>query len=227
MRLSVVVPALNEARLIEACLQSVRAQDAPGVEVELVVVDGGSHDGTPALAAPFARVITAPRGRASQMNAGARVTGGDVLLFLHGDTRLADGALAALRAALEDPAVVGGTFTLRFEPATPLLRFFAWLTRFTWRPFRYGDQGIFVRRAAFDALGGYAPVPIMEDVDFLSRLARHGRLVLVPRPVTTSGRRFARLGVVRQQSLNAALVVAYTLGVSPHRLARWYEQVHR
>ena len=224
MRFAVVVPALNEARHIEACLASVRGQ---GDAVDLVVVDGGSSDGTPALARPLARVLEAPRGRASQMNAGARATSGDVLLFLHGDTRLAPDALAAIRAALSDARVVGGTFTLRFEPATPLLRLYAWYTRFSWRLFRYGDQGIFVRRADFDALGGYAPVPIMEDVDFLARLARRGRTVLIPLPVTTSARRFHRHGIVRQQLRNAVLVTLYALGVSPHRIAGWYENEHR
>ena len=221
---AVVVPALNERRCIEGCLASVRAQQ---VDAEIVVVDGGSADGTAALAAPLARVLRAPRGRAVQMNAGARATRGDVLLFLHADSRLAPGALAAVRRALADADVVGGTFSLRFEPETPLLRTYATCTRASPRVFHYGDQGIFVRRAVFEALGGYREVPLMEDVDFLRRLRRAGPTVLLPLPVTTSARRFQRHGIVRQQLRNAILLGLYYAGVSPHRLARWYEQVHR
>lgn len=223
-RVAVVVPALDERRCIERCLASVRAQDG---DVDLVVVDGGSEDGTPQLAAPLAPVITAPRGRAVQMNAGARATRGDVLLFLHADSRLPPGAFRAVRAALSDHRVVGGTFSLRFEPETPLLRAYAACTRLSPRVFHYGDQGIFVRRAVFGALGGYRELPLMEDVDFLRRLRRVGRTVLLPLPVTTSARRFARHGILRQQLRNAALLGLYLAGVSPHRLARWYEQVHR
>ncbi len=223
-RVAVVVPALNERRCIERCLASVRAQEG---EVEPVVVDGGSQDGTPAVAASLARVISAPRGRAVQMNAGARATRGDVLLFLHADSRLVPGALAAVRSALSDPRVVGGTFSLRFEPETPLLRLYAACTRLGPRIFHYGDQGIFVRRDTFEALGGYRDLPLMEDVDFLRRLRRTGRTVLLPLPVITSARRFHRHGIVRQQLRNGALLALYLAGVSPRRLARWYEQVHR
>ena len=219
-----IVPALNEARHIAACLASVAAQEG---DADVVVVDGGSTDGTATLAAPRARVLAGPRGRAVQMNLGARRAAGDALLFLHADTRLPPGALAALRRALADPRVVGGTFTLRFEPETPLLRFYAWWTRLPLRLFHYGDQGIFCRRAAFDRLGGYLEMPLMEDVDFLARLARLGRVTLVPLALTTSARRFQRHGVVRQQLRNIVLVSLYALGVSPRRLERWYENVTR
>lgn len=225
MTLSVVVPTLNEARHIEACLASVWSQPHDG---EVIVVDGGSDDATAVLATPLATaVVPSVRGRAAQMNAGARTATGDALLFLHADSRLAPGAFDALHEALADPAVVGGTFTLRFDVDDPLLDFYAWCTRFPLGVFRYGDQGIFVRRATFDALGGFPELPIMEDVDFLARLRRRGRTALIPLPVTTSARRFERLGVVRQQLLNAALVGLYALGAPPERLARWYENVHR
>lgn len=221
---AVVVPALNEERCIEACLASVLAQDG---SAEVMVVDGGSGDATAALAAPLAPVLHAPRGRARQMNAGARATRGDPLLFLHADSRLPPGAFAAMRAALADARTVGGTFSLRFEPETPLLRAYAACTRLGPRIFHYGDQGIFVRRTVFDALGGYRDLPLMEDVDFLRRLRGVGRTVLLPLPVTTSARRFQRHGIVRQQLRNGVLLAVYLAGISPHRLARWYEQVHR
>ncbi len=216
---SVIVPALNEAERIADCLRSIASQQGPH---EIVVVDGGSSDATPALARPYAAVVAAPRGRAAQMNAGARRGDGEVLLFLHADCRLPAAALAALRGAMDDPGAVGGTFTLRFDMERGLLRLYAFFTRFKPRLFHYGDQGIFVRRAVFERMGGFAELPLMEDVDFLRRLRREGTVLLLRERVTTSARRFLRRGIARQQLLNAALVLFYHLGVAPAVLARWY-----
>lgn len=217
MRISVIVPALNEAGCIAACLGSVRAQ---GMDTEVLVVDGGSTDATADIAARHARVVRGVRGRGAQMNAGARVSTGDVLLFLHADTVLHPRALAGMRRALMDRRVAGGTFTMRFDVAHPLLRLYGWCTRLRW--FRYGDQGIFLRREVFERLGGYRELPLLEDVDLLRRMRRHGRLAVVPRPVTTSARRFVERGIFRQQLVNGAILAAYALGVSPARLAGWY-----
>lgn len=224
MKVCVVVPALDEAARIGACLESVVGQAG---EVEVVMVDGGSTDATVEIASRHAAVLRAPRGRAVQMNAGARRTSGEVLLFLHGDTVLHPDALPALRRALADARVVGGTFTLRFDRDHPLLRLYAACTRLPAGPFRFGDQGIFVRRAVFERLGGFRELPLLEDVDFLRRLRRAGRTAVVPRPVTTSARRFLARGVVRQQLLNGAILAAYALGASPERLARWYGVARR
>ncbi len=215
----VVIPALNEATHIAACVHSVLLQ---GVPAEIVVVDGGSTDDTRARVPAEARVVESARGRGAQMNAGARASRADVLLFLHADTTLHAGGLRALVAALASPEVPGGTFTLRFDQPGRLLALYAWCTRWPLPLFHYGDQGIFVRREIFDALGGYREWALMEDVDFLARMQRVGPLALIDLPVTTSARRFARLGVVRQQLLNALLMALYYLGVSPTRLARWY-----
>ncbi|HST57768.1 MAG TPA: hypothetical protein VLK84_03700 [Longimicrobium sp.] len=114
----------------------------------------------------------------------------------------------------------GGTFTLRFDADHPLLRLYGGCTRLPW--FRYGDQGIFIRRPVFERLGGYRELPLLEDVDLLRRMRRSGRLAVVHRPVTTSARRFVERGIVRQQALNAAILLAHALGVSPARLAGWY-----
>jgi rSAM/selenodomain-associated transferase 2 len=220
MVLSVIIPTLNEAENILKTIESVRQQDR---EAEIVVVDGGSVDGTPEITRPHAQVIDSPRGRAAQMNAGARVATGDVLLFLHGDSRLAPGALAQLRITLDNPRSAGGTFTLVFDVDNPLLRFNAFCSNIDWLIFRYGDQGIFVRRSIFEALGGYADIPLMEDIDLLRRLPRYGHRVLIRNyPVTTSARRFVEHGVVRQELLNTALVAAWFAGVKPQALAKWY-----
>jgi rSAM/selenodomain-associated transferase 2 len=219
MNISVAIPALNEAGHIAACVRSVTEQ--PG-GAEVIVVDGGSTDGTPAIALPLATVICTGRGRVVQMNAGARRSSGEVLLFLHGDSALHPEALAHVRRAFEDPQIAGGTFTLRFDSNHPLLRFYAFLTRFRFRYFHFGDQGIFVRRSVFERLGGFKEIPLMEDLDFLRRLRSTGRVALIPRPVTTSARRFLERGLVRQQLLNVALVTAYAFGTRPERLVRWY-----
>ncbi len=220
MLVSVVICALNEAARIAACVRSVAEQAGPPAEI--IVVDGGSADRTPELAPPPARVLTAPRGRAAQLNAGAAASRGDVLLFLHADSLLPAGGLSAMRAALADPTLAGGTFRLRFDHPAPLLSFLAWCTRFRFTLFHYGDQGIFVRRPVFERLSGFCDQPLLEDLEFLLRLRREGGVGLLETAVTTSARRFLQNGIVRQQALNMALVVLYLLGLNPGRLARWY-----
>jgi rSAM/selenodomain-associated transferase 2 len=222
--ISVIIPTLNEAANILQTIESVRQQDC---EVEIIVVDGGSVDGTPEIARPYVQVIDAPRGRAAQMNVGARATTGEVLLFLHGDSRLAPGALAQILKSLDNPGnagrIVGGTFTLAFDVDHPMLRFYAFCSTIDWLVFRYGDEGIFVWRSIFEAMGGYAEIPLMEDIDLLRRLPRYGRRVLIRNyPITTSARRFVEHGMVRQEVLNAALVAAWFAGVKPQTLAKWY-----
>ncbi len=218
--ISVVIPALNEAGNIRQTIASVRQQDE---EAEIVVADGGSVDGTPEIAQPHAQVIQCPRGRAVQMNAGARRTTGSVLLFLHADSRLAPGALARMRQTLDDPAIAGGSFTLVFDVDNVWLSFYAFCSTIDCLCFRYGDQGIFVRRAIFERMGGYAEIPLMEDIDLMRRLPRYGRRALIRNyPVTTSARRFVEHGIIRQEALNVALVAGWFLGVKPQTLAKWY-----
>jgi rSAM/selenodomain-associated transferase 2 len=222
LRISVVVPALDEAAGIAATLTHVRQ---PGVH-ETIVVDGGSRDGTAALAAPHAdRVITASRGRALQMNTGAAAATGDILVFLHADTRPPAGFAAAVAAACTAPDVVGGRFDVRIEPATPLLRLVAGLMNARSRLTRIatGDQVIFVRRDVFEQLGGYAPIPIMEDIEFSRRLKRAGRIACLRVPVVTSARRWHARGVVRTILLMWALRALYWCGMSPQRLQRLYD----
>jgi len=219
MKISIVIPALNEAESILETLLSVKQQDG---DFEIIVVDGGSADATSQKARPHSSVIFSERGRALQMNAGARQANGEALLFLHADSRLHPHALSKLRHTLQDPGIVGGTFTLRFDSDRFFLKLYAAFTRFKFRYFHYGDQGIFVKRSAFEQLGGFKEMPIMEDIDFLLRLRKQGRVALINSSVTTSSRRFVTHGVVRQQLLNTLLVSLYLIGVKPEILSRWY-----
>jgi rSAM/selenodomain-associated transferase 2 len=220
MKISVIIPALNEAKNILGTLDSIGRQQG---ELEIIVVDGCSADGTADVARLHARVINSPeRGRAVQMNVGARHASGEVLVFLHADSCLAHNALSLLRSALLDSRIIGGTFTLKFDSQKLLLRLIAFFTRFRFRFFHYGDQGIFVRRAIFEELGGFKQMPIMEDINFLQRLYRRGRVTLIKQPTTTSARRFLRHGIIRQQLLDIILVVLYLLGASPEKLSRLY-----
>lgn len=219
MKISVIIPALNEAQGILSCLESVKTQQG---DFELIVVDGGSMDGTVEMAGSHATVIRCQQGRALQMNSGARRAKGDVFLFLHADSCLPSRAFPLLEDALTDARVVGGTFMLRFNSPSMLLRAIAFFSRFKFRYFHYGDQGIFVRRGVFDRLNGFSEIPIMEDVDFLRKLRSIGRVALLSESMTTSARRFLEHGIVRQQLKNILLVVFYLLGARPETLKKWY-----
>jgi len=221
--LSVIIPTLNEETVLGATLESVR-RAAPGSEI--VIADGGSRDATLDVTRSFpgVRTVVAPRGRGLQMNAGAAAATGDVLLFLHADTHLPPDAGTLVASALADPRVVGGSFFLGFDSSHPILRLSSIASRLNVRWATYGDQAFFLRRSVFEQVGGFAPVPLFEDVELQGRIRRLGRCVKIQRPVTSSARRFLRVGVVRQQVRNALLLVAYHLGVSPIRLAGWYER---
>lgn len=212
MRLSVVVPALNEAAHLADTLRHLRDQAAE----EVIVVDGGSSDGTVAVARAWARVVLARRGRASQMNAGAATASGEGLLFLHADTRLPADGLQTVRRVLAAGAS-GGRFRLRFDCCHPLLALYGWATRLPC--FSYGDQGFFVHRRVFDALGGFSETVPFEDVDFWRRLQAH-RPVIVPQEVVTSARRFNQQGVVLQQLINVVLLATAWTGADVRPLKR-------
>jgi len=191
-----------------------------------VLVDGGSRDGTIEIArrVPDVTALVSPRGRAIQMNAGARAAHGRVLLFLHADTWLPDGALAAVGDALADPAVVGGRFDVRFDSSRPVLSMIAFFMnlRSRWSGISTGDQAIFVRRDVFDSLGGFAAIPLMEDIELTRRLKRRGRVVALRARVTTAARKWEREGALRTMALMWALRFLYVCGVKPARLHRWY-----
>jgi rSAM/selenodomain-associated transferase 2 len=221
--LSIVVPALDEAENLRTLLPAL-ARECPDAEV--LVVDGGSRDDTGAVVAgaPGVRLLRSPRGRARQMNAGAAAASGAVLLFLHADTRLPAGAAGAVARALADPAVAGGRFDVAFDNRGWRFRMIAALmnVRSRWSGIATGDQAIFVRRAAFEALGGYPEIPLMEDVELTRRLKRAGRLACLRLRVTTSARKWEREGVWRTIGLMWALRLLHFCGVAPERLHRWY-----
>ncbi len=220
MTISIVIPALNEARCIARTLRLLRDQAEEPFEV--IVVDGGSTDETVALASPHATVISSERGRANQMIAGAGEATGDVLLFLHADTELPPGALKTIRRTLDSPRTEAGAFRLRFDRETPLLRLYSYCTRFRQHRFCFGDRALFVARTAYEEAGGFSPIPIFEDLDLVRRLHDRGTFAFLPQYVTTSARRFERKGPLSQQLLNAYLWIRYMLGASPHDLAHHY-----
>jgi rSAM/selenodomain-associated transferase 2 len=219
--LSIIIPTLNEASQIVAALQAARAI-AP--DAELIVADGGSADSTAALAAPYARVIHAPRGRARQMNAGAAHAAGDVLLFLHADTRLPPAAAAMITAALRDPRVVGGGFGLAFDEPGWLYRLIGWSTsmRSRARQTFTGDQAIFVRAATFRSIGGYADIPLMEDTEICPRLRTAGELRVLMPPVLVSARRHRKYGPLRVVITGWFYQFLYALGMPEFGLHRLY-----
>ena len=223
-RLSIVVPALNEATRIDACLRALAALRDRGAEV--IVVDGGSTDGTVASAEPLAdRVLQAPRGRAQQMNAGAAQARAETLLFLHADTRLPDDALHAIETALLDARAHWGRFDVRIEGRPRLLKLVAWMMNLRSRRggIATGDQAIFVRRKSFVRVAGFPDQPLMEDIELSRRLGALARPVCLRQRVTTSGRRWERDGVLRTIVLMWRLRWLYWIGTPPERLAELYE----
>jgi rSAM/selenodomain-associated transferase 2 len=222
MRLSIVVPMLNEEREIARTLASLRAA-APGAEI--IVVDGGRHDSSVERARPLAdRVIQAPRGRARQMNAGARGARGCVLAFVHADTLVPPTFASDIAEALSDCATVGGRFDVELGDRAFVYRLIGALISFRSRLSRTatGDQAIFVRRDVFESLGGYREIDICEDLDFARRLKRKGPVACVRSRVVTSTRRWRQDGVVRTVFTMWAIRLAFLCGVPPARLGRLY-----
>lgn len=226
MRISIIVPALNEQECIAETLRSLQQLEG---EKEIVVVDGGSRDETRTLAArEGAKVLTAPAGRGMQMHAGALEAVGDVLWFVHADTVAPPHALDEIRKHLEDASVVGGNFGLLFDGPTraarqlttiyPMLRILGLC---------YGDSGIFVRREIYDRIGGFRALALFEDLDLLRRLRKAGRFVHLRSKIRTSSRRFEGRNFAVVWLNWTALQILYWSGISPNRLARWYGHARR
>ena len=222
--ISVVIPVLDEEGELGAALAAVAEQDAAH---ETVVADGGSRDRTREVAEKHgARVVVSERGRARQMNAGAALAGGDVLLFLHADTRLPAGGLAAVARVMAATDAPGGGFLKRYDRGGRFLRLAERILN-DWRTRRrhrlVGTQAMFVRRELFERWGGFPDWPFLEDVELSDRLRRAGRPAVVPLAVTASARRYRQRGEVRQIAVNGIIMVLYRLGVSVGSLRQLYE----
>jgi rSAM/selenodomain-associated transferase 2 len=221
---SVVMPVLDEAAVVASSLAGLQALRAAGGEV--IVVDGGSRDATRSIAAPLAdRVLVAPRGRATQMNAGAKAARGGLLVFLHADTAVASGALEALPARLEASGRAWGRFDVSIAGADPMLALVALLmnARSRLTGIATGDQAIFARRDAFERAGGFPEIAIMEDIALSKALKRESSPLCLRERVVTSGRRWEKHGTLRTIFLMWRLRLAYALGADPRRLASRYD----
>jgi len=221
--ISIIIPALNEAESIKRTLPALTHKD----EIEVILVDGGSHDGTSDLAGSLgAKVLRTAPSKAKQMNAGAAAATGGILMFLHADTQLPDQFEDPIINAVGQSGVAAGAFQLRIDSNAKSLRFIErvanWRSRHLQAP--YGDQAIFVTKTLFHELGGYADMKIMEDFEFVRRLRGEGQIVILDACVLTSPRRWLNLGIFKTWLINQAILVGYCIGIPPERLSRWYRR---
>lgn len=221
--ISVIIPTLNEETNIPKCLEHLRMER--GVS-EIIIADGGSTDRTIELAGKYGdiKITDSPRGRGIQMNRGASLADGVILLFLHADTTLQKGWAGDIITALDDRSFAGGAFTLRIDNPQKKYRLVEQWVKFRCAVFKlpYGDQGLFVRRDIFTKLGGFRDIPLMEDVDIIDRMKKAGRLVILEKNAFTSERRWVRNGLVLTAVMNQTIMMLYRLGMPPHRLAKLY-----
>ena len=221
--ISIVIPTLNEAENLAATLASTESS----VDLEIIVVDGDSSDGTTEVAKSFGvRLLTAAAGRARQANAGGLAARGEVLFFLHGDTCLPRGFERYVLNIMEKPGVVAGAFTLGIDGPEFGFRIIEILANFrssVWQ-MPYADQGIFLRKELFRALGGFPDMVLMEDFVLMQRLRKRGKVIIAPVAVKTSARRWREVGLLKTTLINQAVLLGYFLGSSPERLARWYRR---
>lgn len=215
--ISVIIPVHNEQQALLSLSRTIGQHP----DSEIIVVDGGSSDLSFDIAVTFAhKVLKSERGRAVQMNAGARVASGNTLLFLHADSLLPPNWHSLISDALRDAAIVGGAFDLRLSgdslPLNVIGRAASLRSRMLQAPF--GDQGIFARKAVFADLGGFRPMPIMEDADFSRRLRHSGKIAFIPHPIVTSSRKWEQYGVVRTTASHCLVLACYYAGLPPHAL---------
>ncbi len=220
--ISIIIPTLNEEDNIAAL-----ACNLAGVTGEIIIVDGGSQDGTIELAAQHGfKILHSPPGRGGQLNIGATAACGAILLFLHADTRLPENFEKSVPAALSSPGCIAGAFRLAIDTPTPAMRFIAFCAnlRSAWLEMPYGDQAIFIAKESFFKLGKFVETPIMEDYLFIRKARKSGKIVLLQEHATTSARRWRRLGLLRTTLINQLVVIGYHLNVPVERLARLYRR---
>ena len=224
-KISIIVPVLNEQGQINSFIDKIKDQDFDDY-FEIIIVDGDSQGGTiNTIRDNSVLCITSPEGRGRQMNAGAAAASGEILIFLHADTTLPDGALDKISLALQDMDYVGGAFDLKIDSDRLFLKYISARAslRSRWNRIPYGDQAIFIRKKYFDQIGGYKEIPLMEDVDLMRRIKKDGKKIFIlPDKVITSARRWESDGVLYTTMRNQILVRLFYLGISPHRLAKYY-----
>lgn len=222
--ISVIIPTLNEAELIAAAIRRVKTHGA----AEVIVVDGGSADGTAAIARSLgAAVIESAANRGAQQNLGARRAAGSILLFLHADTQPPVDFAARIRRTLAAPGVAGGAFRFRLDGTGWRLRLIERVVALRCKLLQlpYGDQAIFVTKEMFERAGRFPENPIMEDFDFIARLKKFGRIAIAGADALTSARRWRRMGVWRMTWINQLCIFGYYLRIPSRRMARWREPV--
>ena len=221
MKVSIIVPTLNEELVLEKTLTQFQ-QLSPH---ELIVSDGGSDDDTRNIAGRFShRVITGSAGRALQMNVGADEATGNILLFLHADSRIEPESYRKMQQCMQNPKWIGGAFTLCIESGKWSLKLIALLANIRSKYFglAYGDQGFFVRKEVFKDMNGFSPLPICEDLDFYHRLRKKGPVILLKEKAHTSPRRWIKEGILFTTARNTLIAVLFGLGFPPHILTKWY-----
>ncbi|RCJ17245.1 glycosyltransferase [Nostoc sp. ATCC 43529] len=222
-RISIIIPAINEAGNIKEAITTSECSK----NIEVIVVDGGSSDDTREIAQSLGvKVISSSPGRAVQMNAGAVAASGEILLFLHADSRLPVAFDEMICTALQQPGIAAGAFNLQIDASLLSLRWVElgvkWRSHFCQMP--YGDQAIFLTKTVFQEIGGFPELPIMEDFELIRRLKAKGHIAIISTPVVTSARRWLQKGVFKTTLLNQIVIIAYLLGVSPERIRRWYRR---
>ena len=226
MKVSIIVPTLNEELVLEKTLTQFQ-QLSPH---ELIVSDGGSDDDTRNIAGRFShRVITGSAGRALQMNVGADEATGDILLFLHADSRIEPESYRKMLQCMQNPKWIGGAFTLCIESGKWSLKLIALLANIRSKYFglAYGDQGFFVRKEVFKDMNGFSPLPICEDLDFYHRLRKKGPVILLKEKAHTSPRRWIKEGILFTTARNTLIAVLFGLGFPPHILTKWHLAIRR
>jgi rSAM/selenodomain-associated transferase 2 len=221
-KITVIIPVLNESERIKQTLLPLT--EVKGLEI--IVVDGGSSDQTVAIAASLGvRVVSSDPGRGQQMNFGAKIAQGDLLLFLHGDTRIFPDYFPKIVESLSNSDVVAGAFQLGIEGENWMYRLLEmmvnWRSQFFSLP--YGDQGIFLKKALFWEIGGFKEIAIMEDFDLIQRLKKRGKIMIISHQIITSDRRWRKLGILKTTLINQLVIIGYYLGFSPDKLRKLYQ----
>ncbi|VXD22768.1 Glycosyl transferase, family 2 [Planktothrix serta PCC 8927] len=222
-KISIIIPVLNEAENIESVISGIQNSE----NIEIIIVDGGSQDNTVQIAQNLGvNVIVTHRGRGLQMNAGAKIATGEILLFLHGDTQLPLEFEIEVRKTLIDYNIIAGAFQLKINAPEWSLRLIEkmvfWRSKYLQMP--YGDQAIFIKASTFWNIGGFPEQPIMEDFELIRRLNRLGKIEILSSFVITSGRRWQKLGVFQTTLINQFMIIGYYWGISPIILSQWYRK---